>query len=95
MAWFNSMIGDFEWDIKRKTIQNQMIIRSYLCERTSSSKTFIYGRIKAGDFPKPVRLGPGSVGWYESEVDEWIATRPRVEPGGGGMDDQPALRSVG
>lgn len=26
-------------------------------------------------FPKPIRLGAGSVGWVEAEVDAWIASR--------------------
>lgn len=29
-------------------------------------------------FPKRVRLGENSVGWYEHEIDEWLANRPRV-----------------
>ena len=28
--------------------------------------------VKAGKFPAPVQLGPRSVGWLESDVDEWI-----------------------
>lgn len=26
-------------------------------------------------FPKPIRLGSGSVGWLESEIDAWIESR--------------------
>lgn len=26
-------------------------------------------------FPKPIRLGASSVGWLESEVDDWIEAR--------------------
>lgn len=26
----------------------------------------------AGRFPKRIKLGPNSVGWLESEVNEWI-----------------------
>jgi prophage regulatory protein len=31
----------------------------------------------AGKFPKRIVLGPNSVGWYEDEVDDWLANRPR------------------
>ena len=31
----------------------------------------------AGDFPRRVRLGPHRVGWIETEVDDWIASRMR------------------
>ncbi|MBP2229636.1 prophage regulatory protein [Azospirillum agricola] len=28
-----------------------------------------------GEFPRRVKIGARSVGWVESEIDEWIATR--------------------
>lgn len=30
---------------------------------------------KAGDFPRPVQLGPRSVGVLRSDLEAWIATR--------------------
>ena len=27
------------------------------------------------DFPKPVRLSPGCVGWYEHELESWKAAQ--------------------
>ena len=30
---------------------------------------------KAGRFPKRVQLGPGRVGWVESEVQAWLEER--------------------
>jgi prophage regulatory protein len=30
---------------------------------------------KANKFPKHVNLGPQSIGWLESEVDDWIAAK--------------------
>ncbi len=44
---------------------------------TGLSRSSIYAYIKAGNFPKNLSLGERSVGWYESEVMEWIASRPR------------------
>jgi prophage regulatory protein len=32
----------------------------------------LYARVKAGTFPRPIRLGSHAVGWLESEVDQWI-----------------------
>ena len=32
----------------------------------------------AGQFPSRVRLGACRVAWYADEIDEWIASRPRV-----------------
>lgn len=31
--------------------------------------------IRAGKFPKPVKLGLGTNGWVEAEIDQWIADR--------------------
>ncbi len=31
---------------------------------------------KSGDFPLPVRLGPQRIGWRQSDLDAWIASRP-------------------
>ncbi len=44
--------------------------------RTRLSRSTIYKLIKSGGFPAPVALGPRSVGWLDSTVAEWIASRP-------------------
>lgn len=31
---------------------------------------------KAGKFPKPYQLSEGRIAWRESEVDEWLGSRP-------------------
>ena len=33
---------------------------------------------RSGRFPKPVRLGPNSIGWHDSEVRAWLEARPRA-----------------
>lgn len=43
--------------------------------RTGLSKSTLYDRIRAGTFPKPVRLGGTLSAWVESEVEAWMATR--------------------
>jgi prophage regulatory protein len=39
---------------------------------TSIGSSTIYRKIAANQFPRPLRLGPGSVRWRASEVVEWI-----------------------
>ena len=34
--------------------------------------------MKEGNFPKPIALGPRSVGWLESEISEWIWERVKL-----------------
>lgn len=43
--------------------------------RTGQSRSTIYDRIRQGVFPAPISLGSRSVGWLESDIDEWIAAR--------------------
>ncbi len=44
-------------------------------ERTGLGRSTIYDKIKAGDFPAPVSLGPRAVGWVDSAVTNWIEAR--------------------
>ncbi|MBV9841107.1 MAG: AlpA family transcriptional regulator [Sphingomonadaceae bacterium] len=41
--------------------------------RTGLSRTTIYRRMGAGTFPSNIPLGANSCGWYESEIESWIA----------------------
>jgi prophage regulatory protein len=43
--------------------------------RTGLSRSEIYRRIAAGDFPHPVKLGERASAWSATEVDRWIAGR--------------------
>jgi prophage regulatory protein len=41
------------------------------------TRQWIHKLVKAGRFPKPVRLGENTTGFVESEIDSWIAARVR------------------
>ncbi len=43
--------------------------------RTGLSRSTLYLRMSQGSFPKPVSLGGRTVGWVESEINDWIAQR--------------------
>lgn len=45
-------------------------------KRTTISRSHLYALLKAGKFPKPLRLGSRAIGWRVEEVDAWIAARP-------------------
>ena len=56
--------------------QLSILRRKQVEMRTGLSRSSIYARIAKGDFPSPIHLGNGiSVGWVESEVEEWIKSR--------------------
>ncbi len=58
----------------------RILRRPALLEITGLSAATIYRWIEQGTFPRPVQLGPNSVGWRASEVEAWIESR---EPIGG------------
>lgn len=42
---------------------------------TALGRSTIYKYISEDTFPKPISLGSRSVGWLESEVEDWIMAR--------------------
>lgn len=46
-----------------------------VCRRTGYSRSEIYRRVAAGDFPRPIKLGDRASAWIEYEVSQWIAAR--------------------
>jgi prophage regulatory protein len=43
--------------------------------RCGLSRSTLYNRMAAGEFPSSVALGARSVGWVESEINAWITAR--------------------
>lgn len=50
--------------------------------RTGYSKAWIYRLLKEKRFPQSVKIGSRSIGFIESEVDEWIDQRIAESRGG-------------
>lgn len=48
---------------------------SHVRELAGFSRTTAWRLQQAGEFPKPVRISPGRVGWRQSELDAWQASR--------------------
>jgi len=47
-------------------------------DKTGSNTNDIYNGMKTGTFPKSVPIGKRTVGWLESEIDDWIAAKVRA-----------------
>ncbi len=41
-------------------------------ERVGLCRVTVYGMIRKGKFPPPVRISTQTVGWRESDLDRWI-----------------------
>ncbi len=42
------------------------------------SRSTIYRLVKAGNFPKPIRIGISSLAWRMDEIHKWIDSRNRI-----------------
>lgn len=51
----------------------------WVMDATGIKRTTIWKRERDGDFPKRVKLGTNSIGWRESEILAWVASRETVE----------------
>jgi prophage regulatory protein len=54
---------------------HRILRRKQVEARIGLSRSTIYGGINAGTFPKPINLGPQSVGWIETEIEQWLCDR--------------------
>jgi predicted DNA-binding transcriptional regulator AlpA len=64
------------------------IIRGWdgLSRKNKKSRVQNWRDVRDGRLPPPLELGPNSIGWFEDEIDDWLASRPRrryraAEPG--------------
>ena len=44
---------------------------------TNLSRVSLWRYERHGLFPKRLRLGPNRVGWLQSEIEDWLRSRPR------------------
>ena len=55
--------------------------------RVGLGRSAIYAKVKRGEFPSPVHLGPRAVAWISEEISAWIATRIALSRGLAGSCD--------
>ncbi|OIQ70916.1 prophage CP4-57 regulatory protein (AlpA) [mine drainage metagenome] len=48
---------------------------------TGLSRSSVYRLAAAGQFPKPISLGPRAVGWRADEINRWIEERTAERDG--------------
>ena len=54
---------------------NKIIRMKTVLELTGLSKSTIYTLLSQNDFPKRIPLGPRSIGFLESEFNQWLEAR--------------------
>ena len=48
----------------------------------SRSRLYVFMAREDDPFPRPLRLGPNSVGWRRCEIEEWLDARERAGSAG-------------
>lgn len=61
-------------EIEQDSVDRVLRLKQVL-EVVGLSKTSIYAAIHSGEFPPPYKLYGRAVGWKESDIFRWIATR--------------------
>jgi prophage regulatory protein len=51
---------------------DKIIRKPELLSRIQLSDATVWRLEKAGRFPRRIKLGGNSVGWFESELDNWL-----------------------
>lgn len=54
-----------------------LLTRSQVEQRCAISRSQIYKRLSAGEFPEPVRVGAG-VRWRTDDIASWIQALPKA-----------------
>ncbi|MDP0929474.1 AlpA family phage regulatory protein [Paracoccus onubensis] len=49
--------------------------------RTGLSRSTIYRKIAEGTFPAQIRISINGAGWWESDINRWVADPVRWRPG--------------
>ena len=59
--------------------QHQMIRLKEVIALTRLCKASIYKLRKQGNFPLPIQLTQRAVGWYASDIKDWLDSRKPVD----------------
>nr|WP_214673560.1 AlpA family transcriptional regulator [Escherichia coli] len=58
---------------QENTVTSHQLLRLKQVEvKTGLKRSQVYLYMKEGTFPRSIKIGPASVAWLESEVDDWI-----------------------
>ena len=57
---------------------DRLLRREEVEARTGLATTTIYRKMREGTFPEPIQVGVRAVRWPASEIEAWIAERPRA-----------------
>lgn len=56
-------------------MQKLLTYKSLVAQGYIANRTTLQRRIRRGEFPAPIRVGPRAVAWIKSEIEAWEAAR--------------------
>ena len=59
-------------------MEDRLLNRAEVERRVGLRRSALYRLMRAGQFPVPLKIGPRAVRWPSSEIEEWLASRPRA-----------------
>lgn len=66
--------------------QTQILRLPDVLAMTGLSRTAVYTLVGSNDFPAAIKLGAKSIGWYLSDIERWLASRPLASIGAAGKE---------
>ena len=57
---------------------NRLLTRQEVQQKCRLGRSTIYRMMRLGKFPEPLLVGERAVRWRASEIDDFLATRPRA-----------------
>ena len=58
--------------------QRRLIDLKEILSRQPYRRTSIYRKVRTGEFPAPIKIGPNRIAWLESEFEQWLEERIRL-----------------
>ena len=58
------------------TVQALMMRRAEVLQYVGISHQTLYELMRREEFPRSVKIGPGSVRWRKDQIDKWLESRP-------------------
>ncbi len=62
---------------------NRILRPRAVINKIGLSRTTLWRKVRRGEFPQPIQLTEGgAIGFYESEIEEWLDSRSRCNYAG-------------
>jgi len=51
---------------------NNLLTINQVCEKVNRSRVTLWKWVQAGQFPKPLKIGNRTLGWKETDFNNWL-----------------------